>query len=745
MKKISVVIPMFNSFGLMKKNLESLSAQKNAEIEVLIVDDKSTDDSLERAKAYALGSRLQIKIIKNPCNVGPGGSRNNGISFATGDYITFVDSDDYLSENFTEKIAPLLENNYDCVVFDYERNGEDGKKIGGGKCMTSDRIAEGLVGRGDALVYVSGSTMGKIYRTAFIKDRKVRFAETYRNEDMPFTKTAVGLAETVYYCPEPFYHYVQREQSLMHDNTLTDEKNCQNAFATVKNRLTGRGLDAELSAMELREVLNNTVLIRLEKHEKRKNVRAYIKEHYRKEHFNGYFAGLSKKDKVLSKLAYYRLTLLLSLYLVLKNAVKSRETRAINGKSRFVGFPDVYLIAYLLCLLICAGNKAYGTYGVIVPFIKVNTSYIFLALNLAGFSWVLWKRRWKPDIVLGILLCRVALGALQFLIADVPSDYFGNFVESIFPFFIYFVFMNAGYSSRRLYNIFMTFGILIALQCLWAYGIIHFKLQVPYDNAGYKSYFILPIGSTNRISPVLIPILILGDQTIEKKRYRLPFVLLMTVATLLCKSRGGMVTLAVYFIAKLFLPNRGKHTKLQKNVRIALPVVMAAALIGTAYSPLGEKIRTVLFGYSGQWQGWDHFFSGRITIYENTVQFAKTHQLLFGNGVSYYLLDYTEPHNILLQLLYQNGILGIALFVLFLAVTVKRWSVQAKAGKKWYFALLIALPVVLLNAMVEDILLANFIPIFALPFIASAKENGLSHSARKKRLNGENEVKIENV
>ena len=136
MKKISVIVPMYNSFRRMKKNLEVLSEQKDAEIELILVDDCSTDDSYAQALDYAAGSSFPFILIKNEKNSGPGVSRNNGLIHATGDYLIFVDSDDYFSENFTKELAPLLEKDIDCVVFDYVK-----AMTGGGPGTATQSIA----------------------------------------------------------------------------------------------------------------------------------------------------------------------------------------------------------------------------------------------------------------------------------------------------------------------------------------------------------------------------------------------------------------------------------------------------------------------------------------------------------------------------------------------------------------------------------------------------------------------------
>ncbi len=313
MKKISVVIPMYNSFHMMGRNLSVLSNQKDAEMEIIIVDDCSTDDSYTKAKEYA-DNRSNIVVIKNKKNGGPGYSRNNGINYATGDYITFVDSDDYLSDDFSAVISPLLLEEYDCIIFDYMNVSREGTILSYGKSIGCKNILPGMLEPKAALVYTYGSTCGKIYKRQLVVENDIRFGELFRNDDMPFTKTAIALSRNVYYCEKYLYMYVQHPNSLMHNEKLLDEINSQTAFSLMKEKLQGLGFEQELLALELREVLNNTVIIKVAKKEKRKNILRYIRSNYKKEHFkNKYFSDQPMYLKIISWCAYYKMIFLLNL------------------------------------------------------------------------------------------------------------------------------------------------------------------------------------------------------------------------------------------------------------------------------------------------------------------------------------------------------------------------------------------------------------------------------------------------
>ena len=251
MKKISIIVPVYNSFHMMGRCLEVLEKQASADIELIIVDDCSKDDSFARATEYAKSSKLNIKVIKNDRNGGPGYSRNNGLKHVTGDYITFVDSDDYFADNFTEELAPLLEQDIDCVIFDYLNVDEQGNTISGGKSIGMGEIVPGYIDSRVAFVYTYGSTCGKIYKSEIVLNNDVKFGDFFRGEDMLFTKTALAFSQKVYYLASKLYMYVQHSGSLMHNESLLDERNSQRAFELLKNSVPADIFKEELQAIEL--------------------------------------------------------------------------------------------------------------------------------------------------------------------------------------------------------------------------------------------------------------------------------------------------------------------------------------------------------------------------------------------------------------------------------------------------------------------------------------------------------------
>lgn len=325
--KLSVIIPMYNSFEILRKKLYKLEKIQKFQIEIIIVDDYSSDNSYELACAYAKESPVQLVVIQNENNYGPGISRNNGIKHATGDYITFLDSDDYFSDEFESQIANLMKQDIDCIIFNYRMVSQSGKKIGSGKAIEID-LKEGFIPIKDAFVYTFGSTMGKIYKRSIIEKNDVRFAELYRSEDLPFTKKAIAVSKQIFYLPRELYMYTQSETSLMHRAELNDESNCQKAFVFLKEGVKYYGFEEELKAIEVREVINNGLMILFENGATKEVIKKYLIDNYSLNLLkNKYFCRYSKHVKVITILSCLRAFLLLKLIYAVRTFIKNRRKK----------------------------------------------------------------------------------------------------------------------------------------------------------------------------------------------------------------------------------------------------------------------------------------------------------------------------------------------------------------------------------------------------------------------------------
>ena len=125
MKKVSIIVPAYNAHDTLARCLGSLVNQTLQEIEIIVVNDASTDDTWEIMERCEKQFSDKVIIIDGKENRGPGGARNQGLDIATGEYIGFVDSDDYVADNMYEHLySKAKEKDADIVAFARFEKGE---------------------------------------------------------------------------------------------------------------------------------------------------------------------------------------------------------------------------------------------------------------------------------------------------------------------------------------------------------------------------------------------------------------------------------------------------------------------------------------------------------------------------------------------------------------------------------------------------------------------------------------------
>lgn len=207
MYKISVIIPVFNSEDCLEKCLDSILSQTLIDIEIILIDDGSTDYSLQIIKQYA--KKYDNVKYKTKKNEGQAIARNLGIEMATGEFICFVDSDDYIENTMFQKLYEnAIKNNSDIVICDYAE--EYGKKQIEKKSLFID--AENL--HKSYILSVAGPC-SKIIKTDIFKQNNLKFLENNIYEDLAIIPVLALYTQKISYCKEILYHYVIRNNSTM--------------------------------------------------------------------------------------------------------------------------------------------------------------------------------------------------------------------------------------------------------------------------------------------------------------------------------------------------------------------------------------------------------------------------------------------------------------------------------------------------------------------------------------------------
>lgn len=219
--KISVIVPVYNVAEYIPKCLDSLINQTYQNLEIICVNDGSKDNSLEILNEYEKKDK-RIKVIDKE-NGGVSSARNAGLKVCRGDYITFVDSDDYLDLDVYEKSINRIKQENADVLFYTCLCEPNGYRVPLEYTTFTDPFY--------VLEYKceNCAVWNKIFKREHIIDNNILFAEDVSyGEDRLFLSMVLPHAKVITTLPEVRYHYVLRESSI--ENTYTNEKRLQSAI-----------------------------------------------------------------------------------------------------------------------------------------------------------------------------------------------------------------------------------------------------------------------------------------------------------------------------------------------------------------------------------------------------------------------------------------------------------------------------------------------------------------------------------
>lgn len=215
MVKISIIIPIYNVEKYLRECLDSLINQTFKDIEIICINDGSTDSSLSILEDYAQKDNRIILI--NQENQGQGVARNNGIDISKGEYIAFVDPDDFIELDAFQILYDYTKTNADVIQFDWYAKMENGE------CHKNTFFSEFMKKSGFNFLPVAEFDLSdfsklnfydfgyavwhRIYSANFIKNNNIRFAPYRQCEDMIFTLKALILANKILYLNKYLYNY----------------------------------------------------------------------------------------------------------------------------------------------------------------------------------------------------------------------------------------------------------------------------------------------------------------------------------------------------------------------------------------------------------------------------------------------------------------------------------------------------------------------------------------------------------
>lgn len=221
-KKVSIIVPVYNVELCIEDCLDSLLNQTYSNYEIILINDGSTDNSIEICNKY---NDKKIKKI-NQTNKGVSVARNVGISYATGQYIMFVDADDMVSKNYIENLVASIEkSSTDMVICKYTKekdelvNNESSQNIEG-KIINANTILESMIENN----LQEGYLWNKIFKKSIIDENFLKFKEGVSVwEDLYFVMEYLSKADKVFTINEKLYYYRTREGSAVNRKETATE------------------------------------------------------------------------------------------------------------------------------------------------------------------------------------------------------------------------------------------------------------------------------------------------------------------------------------------------------------------------------------------------------------------------------------------------------------------------------------------------------------------------------------------
>ena len=303
----SIIIPVYNVERYLAQCLDSLLAQTLHDFEAIIVDDVSTDNSKAIALSYAQRFPNQFRVLSHTVNTRQGGARNTGIDAATGRYLMFLDSDDYIKPETLQILANTMEQEQaDIIEFCHDQVDEHGN------FLRRDHWPQWLNAPCSYTKPLLVSGMGpcnKVYSRELFKDEIIRFPVGHFYEDYWTIPKLLMRAKKIVYINDPLYCYRQHTASTTHAAQVERNRavlsGTDNLLAFFHQEQIPSERMAELEYLAIEHLLVNAIL-RINSIDWRNplqhEILMYMEEHFPHWRNNPYLDRLNARKRRLMKL-----------------------------------------------------------------------------------------------------------------------------------------------------------------------------------------------------------------------------------------------------------------------------------------------------------------------------------------------------------------------------------------------------------------------------------------------------------
>lgn len=325
--KFSIVIPVYNVKDYLEKCVESVLAQQVQDYEMILVDDGSTDDSGILCDVLAQRKPDHIRVI-HKTNGGLGDARNVGLEQAKGDYLVFIDSDDYIAPTMLQELSEKIEQTHADIIsfgFRVDNNGDTSD-------VYIDALPEDHVFTLESLpelLLALPNAWTRIYKRELFLETGIRYPGRVWYEDIRTTTKLFAKAGSVAAIHKPYYYYVVRENSITRNKNVVRNHEIIDAFDDLLSWYKENGLFEQYRDELCRLAIDHIflaasvrVLLADPKHPLLKEFHQYLCRHFPHFENNRYVAQLPKSKKLAFDLLLKKHYRILRILFLAKNKLE---------------------------------------------------------------------------------------------------------------------------------------------------------------------------------------------------------------------------------------------------------------------------------------------------------------------------------------------------------------------------------------------------------------------------------------
>lgn len=266
MSKVSVIVPVYNGEKYLTDCLNSIINQSLKDIEIIIVDDGSSDSSLSIINSFA-ESDNRITVLTQQ-NLFAGIARNNGFEKATGEYVAFFDCDDLFDENMLYEMynkAKAVDADI-CVCSAVKFNNENGENIDYSYSLKANDLPESDVFSSNDISdkifnFTSPCPWNKLFKTSFIKSANIKFQKTQRTNDLFFTYLSLASAKKITCVNKPFVKYRTQNKNSLQGSSSSLSLDFYTALYGLKKELQNRKIYTKFEKSFVNRALSTTLYV----------------------------------------------------------------------------------------------------------------------------------------------------------------------------------------------------------------------------------------------------------------------------------------------------------------------------------------------------------------------------------------------------------------------------------------------------------------------------------------------------